>query len=357
MPDSNAAPANSAASSTADSTQQTNQAAAAADAAPDLMGLLIAGEQAGEKTPPAAAPAAEAAKQDNAADAGAAPAPEGDAAATGAAPTPVPDATAATAAGDAKTTEQAAAAADAGQVAGQEAQQQSQQQPGTPDKVMQRMQQDLATALRKVDQLLEKRDGGEKLTTAEEQQLQVQVQRLEKIKQAVAAGNFNIVDAEADVGAALVQTLETNQQLQTRLAQMEQRLAATEGRHQQANVETVWAAEGKKYAGVDVQQVWNKSMEDTAKSTGVDPATLLPGTDGWKLFKSMAESTYASRCDAAAKSVAAVAAKNTAKTKTATGPAATPGGAKLAVQSNSQAAEVASEEDVSMSAYLGLVKD
>jgi hypothetical protein len=217
----------------------------------------------------------------------------------------------------------------------------TQPQPGTPDKALQKLQQDAAAALRKIDALEAKVANGQPLSQQDQQQLQQGKRKLDEVRQKLKAND--VVDT--DVAAAVVEQGDEVQQLRQQLQTVQQTL-------QQQQEQAFWADVAARYPGVNHREVLDKAWQDAAETIGQDNPAL--GKLASKLFHE--------RVDAAAKSVAA---KRGTTTSPPAPPAAnkkpgtpvTPNGARVSVQTGVTQAPQPSEEDVHMRDYLSLVKE
>jgi hypothetical protein len=174
---------------------------------------------------------------------------------------------------------------------------QQQPQPGTPDKALQKVQQDLATALRAITDLSAKVDAGGTLTAGEQQQLQRQASKVDELKQRVQGKQFDPIDDGERIAASV---LEQDEQI-TALKQQVQQLG-TQLQQQQAT--NAWSQLEKQYAGVNVQDVWNKAKDDAKGYAQYGAAA----------YQARADELFHERAAAASKSVAA----RTATTATTT---------------------------------------
>jgi hypothetical protein len=174
---------------------------------------------------------------------------------------------------------------------------QQQPQPGTPDKALQKVQQDLATALRAITDLSAKVDAGGTLTAGEQQQLQRQASKVDELKQRVQGKQFDPIDDGERIAASV---LEQDEQI-TALKQQVQQLG-TQLQQQQAT--NAWSQLEKQYAGVNVQDVWEKAKDDAKGYAQFGAAA----------YQARADELFHERAAAASKSVAARTATTTATT-------------------------------------------
>lgn len=248
--------------------------------------------------------------------------------------------------------------------------------PGTPDKEMQKLQQDVSAQSRKLDALLEKKEAGEGLTSAETAAAQQAAGKLSRLRSALEAhkqaqslpagdkrreeGSFDLLKHEVDVAETVVDQ-------ETRLAKLEKDLAEqreeTRRARSQAEQVSMAAREAEikqTYQGVDVGAVWHKSLADTIELLGID--TTDPSPQAMQMVRHAATKTFHQRCHAAKSSLEAKKepeAKPAAKKPTTP---ITPGGAKVASGAGASTVGEVAVNDVNDTATyrraaLGLVRD
>jgi hypothetical protein len=170
-------------------------------------------------------------------------------------------------------------------------------QPGTPDKALQAMQQDLAATQRKLDVLLEKTAAGEALTAREQAAAVAGKRKLDELREKLAERSGAVLDHEgllvetlAEIDTTVKTLADENKQLRQTMQAMQQQTAE----QQQA---AAWSAVEKQYPGVQHRDVWTKAAEDAAATLGEDapPQTVHRLASRW----------FHERCDAAVKSLAA----------------------------------------------------
>lgn len=138
-------------------------------------------------------------------------------------------------------------------------------QPGTPDKALQKLQQDNAAALRRIEALEAK---NEPLTQKEQHQLTEAKSKVKEIK-ARLNGDFDAFEHGKDIAAATVEVGDTVEQLQERLSRLERE-------NESAKAAQAWSQAEAKYPGVDVRSVFKKSVDDAVATLGEDaPATAI----------------------------------------------------------------------------------
>jgi len=163
--------------------------------------------------------------------------------------------------------------------------------PGTPDKALQKLQQDMAATQRSVEKLLEKANAGEPLTAKEQQQAADAARKLDQLR-AKAQEKFDMFEdgAGETLVSAVLETSDDISAVKSELAQVKQML------HQQ-QVEQTWKDETAKYPGVNVKEVWEKAWKESIETLGEDATE--------KSIYNLAMKQYTERATAATKSVAA----------------------------------------------------
>lgn len=161
--------------------------------------------------------------------------------------------------------------------------------PGTPDKALQKMQQELGNVTRELAALKEQKVTGE-LSEAQKAKLAKTEQRLEKIRQ--YANRFDReempseVDPIADHVLDLTEKVGRQDGLESQLREANARLAALENDHN-------WRVAEAKYAGLDIKAIWTKAQTDADEVLGADSPTAAKNRLASKWFEE--------RCDAAKK--------------------------------------------------------
>ena len=230
-----------------------------------------------------------------------------------------------------------------------------QAQPGTPDKVLQRMQQDLSAATRKLDELAAKAEGGQALSAKEQQQAQAAARKLDAVRAALAERDpkkrFDPVDHGELIAESLLEQDETLQGLSKELRQTRAELAHLRQSAAAAESAASWAEAQRDYPGIDIRGVWEKCVEEAAATIGEDN----PGV------RNLASKWFHERARVAAKSVAAKAAAGNGQTAAAKAAAKgpTPGSAKVTVGAGvaPPSTNGGSPEDRAMRDYMALVVD
>jgi ribosome assembly protein YihI (activator of Der GTPase) len=88
-----------------------------------------------------------------------------------------------------------------GEAADQTAEETPKEQPGTPDKALQKVQQDLATLTR----LMERQQSGQTLTANEQKVVNEAPRKLDAIRKAIGEKKFDVFEHGNEVGDALVE--------------------------------------------------------------------------------------------------------------------------------------------------------
>lgn len=129
--------------------------------------------------------------------------------------------------------------------------------PGTPDKALQKMQQDLSATRRQMAELMAKVDSGQQLTPAEIEKARRGEERLTKIRSGLSAYGQQI-----EGGTELAeQILELTEDREILGAVAEGHDAIREQLDRQG-VELAWLKAEKKYPNTDVHKVWEKACGD-----------------------------------------------------------------------------------------------
>lgn len=161
---------------------------------------------------------------------------------------------------------------------------------GTPDKALQKLQQDMAAAQRKLDKLVDKVESGETLTATEKKEVAAAKRKIDTVRAAMQTGSeFDIVAGGDDLAGGIVEVDDKVQSLEQRLARAEKALA-------ERGQADSWTKVRNDYQGVDVDAVWTKACEDAADAIGTDQP------DKTRL---LASRYFHERCQAASKSISA----------------------------------------------------
>lgn len=219
---------------------------------------------------------------------------------------------------------------------------------GTPDKALQKVQQDMATAMRTMNELKEKLDTGKDLTAKEQAKLEKAESSIDRIRKAMAGDDFDVLDNAKPMAEALLEAHEKNASLESRLNRIEKRDA-----EEQTN--RFFAEAGRKFPGVDAEAVWKKAAEDTMALLELTPDEM---NDERLRSKAVNATTkmFNERCSNAAK---AIVAKGGIAPKTGKpAPTITPGGAKIQTGTTGvMQAAMADEDAQALQTYRQLWKD
>jgi hypothetical protein len=213
--------------------------------------------------------------------------------------------------------------------------------PGTPDKVLQKMQQDLSAATRQLAALHEKIESGETLTAKEQKQVEKSSRTIDSIRAELEGEDFDVL--KDGVGKAIAKTLDehdrTDEELRKENKSLNERLERLERQTASQQAEAQWRATEQQYPGVKVRDVWAKAQQEAIEAAGVTPEELAADPKLQRVIANVASRTFHERASAAHKSVTA---KNPppptppAEQKpkaTRTAPPVTPGGARVAQSS------------------------
>lgn len=238
--------------------------------------------------------------------------------------------------------------------------------PGTPDKVLQRMQQDAAAAQRRIEALESKVDRGEAVSPREAQQLQEDKRTIRQISDLLPDYDpFDEAKHKQVITGAVKAIQETDgdvQNLKKTTSELQQELAQLRQERYLQKIE-------QDYPDVDRDSIWKNAVDD-AKGHADAMYQALVRTHGPEIARTVAEQAwhvrshelFNERAKNAQAAKNAAAANNTAPaTKPATAvkpmPPVTKGGAAAPIRPS--AATVATELSPSqkqMAAYAGLWK-
>jgi cell division septum initiation protein DivIVA len=206
--------------------------------------------------------------------------------------------------------------------------------PGTPDKALQKLQQDLAAQQRKIDSLLTKAEEGTGLTPSERKEVVKAQRKIDAVREAMKTG-FDIVDRGDDLAAGLVETDDEVQTLKTRLDKLEKE-------KEQQSASSTWNQVKTDYQGVDVDAVWKKAVADAVETIGD-----IPGAT-----HKLASRFFHDRAKAASQSVAAKTGKQPTGKATVN-----PGGARVTMDGGRAPAQSETPEARYRKNALSLVQD
>lgn len=207
---------------------------------------------------------------------------------------------------------------------------------GTPDKVLQRMQQDLSAATRKLEELSAKADAGQPLTPKETQQVAKAQRKLESIRADLAAkgAEIDVLDHGDAIAETLIEQDQTLADVNRRLAAQEAELNQLRAERQQAQTQSNWSEVEKLYPKVDLKSTWENSVAEALEMTGISAEQAQGDPRLMTVARNAANRIFHARASAAAKSVAAKAPEaKTNKTTTRSNPPVTPGGARVVQKS------------------------
>lgn len=210
--------------------------------------------------------------------------------------------------------------------------------PGTPDKALQKMQQDLSAATRKIDELNEKVTAGEKLTPKETAQAQQAQRKIDSIKTALKGADFDVFENSKAVAESLVENDGDVQGLKKQVQQLSQTVETLAS-------EKVWDGLAKQYPGVDLPTVWTKCVDDAGKVIGKDNPALA----------NLASKYFHERADVAAKTIKTKAAPNKDAEKLKK--PVTPGNTEVTVQTGAGSGQPSDADDYVNRAMALISKD
>ncbi len=160
---------------------------------------------------------------------------------------------------------------------------------GTPDKALQKMQQQLGTALREIEGLKGRKAEGE-LTQADKAKLEKAQARVEKIRQFVNRGDRD--DLPSDVDPVAEHVLDLSEKVQEQTA-LKSQLQEANKRIESLEADRNWERARAKFSGLDVDSIWEKANADALETLGED------GTQ--KAVNRLASKMFFDRCEAAQK--------------------------------------------------------
>lgn len=136
--------------------------------------------------------------------------------------------------------------------------------PGTPDRVLQKLQQDNAAAIRRIEALEEK---SEPLTPKEQQQLAAAKSKLAEVREKLA-GNFDVLDDAVSLAQATVEVGSEVESQKAVLAELKTEVAALKA-------DRVWAKLESEYPGANVREIWKKAATDAAEALEGESETAI----------------------------------------------------------------------------------
>lgn len=155
-----------------------------------------------------------------------------------------------------------------------ETQTQPEQKPGTPDKALQRVQQDLGTALRKIEELQQALTEKQTAPTgAEKREVQAAKRKAEMLREKLKAGQFNVVDDDALLAESVSEQDEAVESLRGEIDSLKKELASERMSREEREAAANWAAVRGQYGKVEsetLDQIWAKAVEDAKNTIGED---------------------------------------------------------------------------------------
>lgn len=164
-----------------------------------------------------------------------------------------------------------------------------QPKPGTPDKALQKMQQELGNVTRELAALKEQKATGE-LSEAQKQKLAKAEERLTRIRSFANRPDRNDLPSEVDPVADHLLELTEKVGKQDSL---EEQLRAANDRLERLENARNWEVARAKFSGLDVDAIWEKAWNDAAK--------VLRGKGDEEAQKNVASNLFEERCEAAKK--------------------------------------------------------
>lgn len=225
---------------------------------------------------------------------------------------------------------------------------QQQNVPGTADKALQKMQQDLSATQRLLDNALTLLNSGQTLSPKQRQQVEQAPRKIQTLKDAIAKrGSFDPFEDGDMVAEAIDEQDGDVSHLRQTVGQLTETVTTLQ---EQITFDRLATA----YAGVDVRKVWDKAVADAAEYREFGAAA----------YQKRADELFHTRC---ANAVAAIKAKtgtaaapSTATPTTSTKPSPTPitpGGASVTTTSTPPSTKApASANDRYMQDYMKLVE-
>lgn len=142
-----------------------------------------------------------------------------------------------------------------------------QPKPGTPDKALQKVQQDLGVALRKIEELTSRiAESQVAPTKVEQQQVQHAKRKAEALREKLKSNQFNVVDDDVLMAESLSEQDEMTQALAAKVAALESQIETH-------NASKVWNEVRAVYPKVEAETlngIWEKAVQDAAETIGVD---------------------------------------------------------------------------------------
>lgn len=179
-------------------------------------------------------------------------------------------------------------------------------QPGTPDKALQKLQQNFAASTRKLDEIAAKLESGQALTGKEQQQLQTERRNLDAVREAMKAkgADFDLLEHDTAIAETLIEHDEGLTGVRKELAETRELVNELRQDRAAAQAQADWAANEQAYPGVQVKTVWSKAIQDAVRMCGVqDPSKLPADSPLHGAIEHAANELFHARAAAAAKGV------------------------------------------------------
>lgn len=212
---------------------------------------------------------------------------------------------------------------------------------GTPDKALQKLQQELGNATRQIAALQQKVEQPGGLSETDKAKLAKAQQRLTKIQAHVNRPDRQDLPSEVDDVAEEVLDL---REKVSRQEQLEAALNETTARLAMLENDRTWTVVRSKYEGLDIDAIWKKANKDADETLGED------GTDRAK--HKLASRLFEQRCEDAKKRLKDDGDKSSANNK---GTAKAPSGYR--VGDAVKQAPVLSEEEEALAEARSLVRE
>lgn len=171
---------------------------------------------------------------------------------------------------------------------------------GTPDKVLQKMQQDTSATNRLLERLLEKVESGNPLTPEEKKQVVKAKTKLDAIQEKLAGGTFDSITDGQELAEALIEERVASE---NRLKAVEAKLTSSEAEVAKRENKAFWAESKSQWPDLNHKEIWSKSVEDTLTEFGVTAEDVTGDSKVGKLILQAVHKEYKRRCDNAHKSL------------------------------------------------------
>lgn len=168
--------------------------------------------------------------------------------------------------------------------------------PGTPDKALQRMQQDLGTAMRQIAALTERKAEGE-LNDADRAKLTKAQERITKIRN--YANHPDRSEFPSDIDPIAEQLLDVTERV-SEVDQLKAALKEANGKIDYLMNDHGWDKARIKYPGLDVDAIFRKAATDATETLGDSIQDLTPAAKQRAVNK-LASKWFEERCEAAKK--------------------------------------------------------